>query len=228
MVPNRDGSSELITIGWPSDIRTAAGWFRRSDTSFSIWGWEVIHTQVKTGEWVLNPNLQTLGANFNQRDRMAYERHFFVHLLCENPQLRVNFYCVFWQYLLKLLHSASTFAGLSCPYQCHQELLQIEKSWSPDCGHFDSTWIFFCANDDRLSDLVWDGAQLHSHVSFPRNLFGEWMVCQSIAVPDACGVEQKGVKNVLIYVGAFIIYKQTHTVELKYILRDFSFFCTVL
>lgn len=53
------------------------------------------------------------------------------------------------------------------------------------------------------------------------------MVCQSIAVPDACGVEQKGVKNVLIYVSAFIIYKQTHTVELKYILRDFFFapFC---
>lgn len=34
MVPNRDGSSELITNGCPSDIRMAAGWFRRSDTSF--------------------------------------------------------------------------------------------------------------------------------------------------------------------------------------------------
>lgn len=44
------------------------------------------------------------------------------------------------------------------------------------------------------------------------------MVCQSIAVPNACGVEQKGVENVLIYVGAFIIYKQAYTVKSKCIL----------
>lgn len=32
------------------------------------------------------------------------------------------------------------------------------------------------------------------------------MVCQSIAMPNASGVEQKGVKDVLIYVCALIIY----------------------
>lgn len=39
------------------------------------------------------------------------------------------------------------------------------------------------------------------------------MVCQSIAVPNARGVEQKGVKNVLICVSAVIIYKQIYTAE---------------
>lgn len=37
------------------------------------------------------------------------------------------------------------------------------------------------------------------------------MMCQSVAVSDACCVEQKGVEEVLIYVSSFIIYKQTYT-----------------
>lgn len=31
------GSSELMTIGWFTDIRAAAGWFRMSFTNFSTW-----------------------------------------------------------------------------------------------------------------------------------------------------------------------------------------------
>lgn len=80
------------------------------------------------------------------------------------------------------------------------------------CWHtFFYTWWL----NSRSSDLVRYGAKLHGHVSFPGHLFGKRMMCQSVTVSDACGVEQKGVENVLIYVGAFIIYKQTHAVDLE-------------
>lgn len=78
--------------------------------------------------------------------------------------------------------------------------------------------MLFCAGSNSLSDLVRDGAQLYGYISFPRKCFGKRMVSQSVAVPDARGVEEEGVKNVLVYISAFIIYKST--VGSQYIIKE--------
>lgn len=69
--------------------------------------------------------------------------------------------------------------------------------------HFLELLKFLCI----FIDLVGDGAQLHSHISFLWHLFSKRMVRQSVAVSDARRVEQKGVKNVLVHLCAFVIWQ---------------------
>ena len=56
------------------------------------------------------------------------------------------------------------------------------------------------------ADLIGDGTQLHRHVSRPGQLLGEGVVGQGVAVADTGGVQQQGVQDVLVHIGAFFIY----------------------
>lgn len=59
-------------------------------------------------------------------------------------------------------------------------------------------------------DLVGDGTELHSYVPLTGHVLGERVVRQGVAVPDALGVEQEGVDDVLIHVVAFVVCRHTN------------------
>lgn len=59
------------------------------------------------------------------------------------------------------------------------------------------------------SDLVGDGTDLHRYVPFTRHVLGERVVRQRVAVPNALGVEEEGVDDVLIHVAAFVVCRHT-------------------
>lgn len=59
------------------------------------------------------------------------------------------------------------------------------------------------------SDLVGDGTELHSYVPLTGHVLGERVVRQSVAVPNALGVEEEGVDDILVHMAAFVVCRHT-------------------
>lgn len=59
------------------------------------------------------------------------------------------------------------------------------------------------------SDLVGDGTELHCYAPLTGHVLGERVVHQSVAVPNAFGVEEEGVDDILIHVAAFVVCRNT-------------------